>query len=112
MVSVERQRIPRLIHDAVGRHPAATVKAIRLVFCARHFVIAANHHFLMTSPHGEQQFVVQYAERVAQQPALRTCASAGQRVTVIPAAAAKVGAVWLIDAGIVVDVGDRVIRCF
>jgi hypothetical protein len=46
-------------------------------------VIATNHHFLMTRAEGEKQFVIQHAQGVAQQPALSTGASAGDRIAVI-----------------------------
>ena len=58
---------------------------------------------------GEQQLVVQHAQRIAQQPALGTGAPAGQRIAVLSAGTIEVGAVRHIDAGVVVDVGGRVI---
>ena len=58
---------------------------------------------------GEEQLVVQHAQRIAQQPALGTGAPAGQRIAVLSAGTVEVGAVRHIDAGIVIDVGGRII---
>ncbi|MNY15374.1 hypothetical protein D3C86_1485830 [compost metagenome] len=110
MVGVEREFFPRFVDHAIRWHPAAAVKGIGVAFCTGLFVVSANHHFLMARASGEQQFVVQHAEGVAQQPALRAGAAAGEGIAVIAARAIEVGAVRLIDAGVVIDVGDRVIR--
>ena len=77
VVGVKGNLLPRFINHAVGWHPAATVEAVRVVFCTGNFVIPADDHFLMTRPRGEQQLVVQDAQRIAQQPALSTGAPAG-----------------------------------
>ncbi|MNS18832.1 hypothetical protein D3C72_505370 [compost metagenome] len=111
MVSVERKFVPRFVDHAVGWHPAAAVKAIGVVFRTGDFVVSANHHFLMARASGKQEFVVEYAKGIAEQPALSAGAAAGQRIAIVTAGAIEVAAVRFIHAGIVIDVGDRVIRC-
>ena len=85
VVGIQGDRLPRLVNHAVGRHPAAAVEAVCFIFLPGNFVVSANDHLLMTRPGGKQQFVVQHAQRITQQPALRPGTPAGERIAVISA---------------------------
>ncbi len=74
MVSIQRQRLPRFVHQAKRRHPAALGITRGSIFQSGGVAVVAHDHFLMASGGGKQHFIVKEAEGIAQQPALRTTA--------------------------------------
>ncbi len=103
MVRVQRYRLPGLVDDAVGRHPAAFGVAGGDGFRTRGVTVVTHHHFLMAGGDGEQHGIVEHAERIAQQPALRAVAGGGQRIEIVTADGVVIRA---IESGSVINVGQ------
>ncbi|SLO10707.1 Uncharacterised protein [Klebsiella pneumoniae] len=105
MVSIQRQLLPRLVHQAKRRHPAALGITRRGIFQPGGVAVVAHNHFLMTSSGGKQHFIVKEAEGITQQPALRTAARGDQRIVVV---AAKIGVIRHRHIMVVIDISGRV----
>ncbi|MNB95416.1 hypothetical protein D3C75_425890 [compost metagenome] len=102
MVRVERDFIPRLVHQPEGWHPAALRIPRGSVFEASFVAVVTHHHFLMTGCGGKQHAVIQDAKRVTQQPALRAVTRRGQRVKIV-AAKVRIRRFW--HGVIIINIG-------